>query len=129
MSQGFPPNFSEAELNCNSGAHCPYPDRLRHLAWTLQTIRNHFGKPIRVNSGYRDPDYNKRIGGATRSQHVEARAADLTPSVFSEHELDRLKSVVNELVASGKIPDGGIGSYNTFVHYDMRPSGPARWEG
>jgi|TARA_R100000084_G_C4648437_1_gene148162 uncharacterized protein YcbK (DUF882 family) len=129
MSQGFPPNFSEAELNCNSGAHCPYPDRLRHLAWTLQTIRNHFGKPIRVNSGYRDPDYNKRIGGATRSQHVEARAADLTPSVFSEHELDRLKSVINELVASGKIPNGGIGSYNTFVHYDMRPSGPARWEG
>jgi uncharacterized protein YcbK (DUF882 family) len=129
MSQGFPPNFSEAELNCNSGAHCPYPDRLRHLAWTLQTIRNHFGKPIRVNSGYRDPDYNKRIGGVRRSQHVEARAADLTPSVFNEHELDRLKSVINELVASGKIPNGGIGSYNTFVHYDMRPSGPARWEG
>jgi len=129
MSQGFPPNFSEAELNCNSGAHCPYPDRLRHLAWTLQVIRNHFGKPIRVNSGYRDPEYNKRIGGATRSQHIAARAADLVPSSGKHDDLVRLKSVIYELAASGKIPDGGIGSYNTFVHYDMRPNGPARWEG
>jgi len=129
MSQGFPPNFSEAELNCNSGAECPYPDRLRHLAWTLQTIREYYGKPIRVNSGYRSPEHNAKIGGVRNSQHVQALAADLAPTTGKAEDLDRLIAVVSGLAATGKIPNGGIGTYKTFVHYDMRSSGPARWKG
>ena len=129
MSQGFPPNFSEAELNCNSGAECPYPDRLGHLAWTLQTIREYYGKPIRVNSGYRSPEHNAKIGGVRNSQHVQALAADLAPTTGKAEDLDRLTAVVSGLAATGKIPNGGIGTYKTFVHYDMRSSGPARWKG
>ena len=129
MSQGFPPNFSEAELNCNSGAECPYPDRLRHLAWTLQAIREYYGKPIRVNSGYRSPEHNAKIGGVRNSQHVQALAADLAPTTGKAEDLDRLTAVVSGLAATGKIPNGGIGTYKTFVHYDMRSSGPARWKG
>ena len=129
MSQGFPPNFSEAELNCNSGAECPYPDRLRNLAWTLQTIREYYGKPIRVNSGYRSPEHNAKIGGVRNSQHVQALAADLAPTTGKAEDLDRLTAVVSGLAATGKIPNGGIGTYKTFVHYDMRSSGPARWKG
>ena len=126
---GYPPNFSGSELACNSGEECPYPDRLRHLAWSLQQIREAFGKPVRVNSGYRSPSYNKKVGGVKNSQHVQALAADLAPSSGDAEDLKRLTAVVHELAASGKIPNGGIGTYSTFVHYDMRPTGPARWKG
>lgn len=124
---GYPRNFTPGELACKSGEDCPYPDRLRHLAWTLQAIRDAFGASIRVNSGYRSPDYNAEVGGVSNSQHLEARAADLAPSSDKPDELERLIHVILSLTSSGKIPNGGIGMYNTFVHYDMRPGGPARW--
>lgn len=129
MSADYPPNFKPKELNCRSGAECPYPDRLRHLAWTLQTIREAYGKPIRVNSAYRSPEHNKKVGGARNSQHIQAMAADLAPVSGTEFDLNRLIAVISGLAATGKIPNGGIGTYSTFIHYDMRPDGPARWRG
>ena len=124
---GYPKNFRSVELECRSGASCPFPDRMRHLAWTLQVIRDEFGAPIRVTSGYRSPEHNKKVGGVKDSQHVQARAADLTPSSGKKDDLKKLTDVVLALASSGKIPNGGIGVYSTFVHYDMRPDGPARW--
>ena len=102
---------------------------MRHLAWTLQLIRDEYGKPIRVNSGYRSPEYNKEIGGATKSQHMYARAADLAPWSGRDDDLADLVNAIERLVITGKIPNGGIGTYRTFVHYDIRPNGPARWSG
>ena len=126
---GYPPNFSESELACNSGGRSALTlTAFGHLAWSLQQIRSAFGKPVRVNSGYRSPSYNKKIGGVKNSQHVQALAADLAPSSGDADDLKRLTAVVHEL-APGKIPNGGIGTYSTFVHYDMRPTGPARWKG
>ncbi len=43
----------------------------------LDPMREEYGKPVRVTSGYRSPEYNKRIGGATNSQHTKGQAADL----------------------------------------------------
>jgi hypothetical protein len=43
----------------------------------FEPIREHLGKPIRVNSGYRSPAVNKRIGGALTSQHSLGEAIDL----------------------------------------------------
>jgi uncharacterized protein YcbK (DUF882 family) len=125
----YPQNFSYKELRCKSGDECAYPDRLRHLAWTLQLIRDEYGKPIRVNSGYRSPEYNKEIGGARKSQHMYARAADLAPWSGRDDDLADLVKAIERLVITGKIPNGGIGTYRTFVHYDIRPNGPARWSG
>lgn len=45
----------------------------------LQPLRNAYGKPIIVNSGYRSPELNKAIGGAKNSQHMRGQAADITP--------------------------------------------------
>ena len=42
----------------------------------LEKVRAHFGKPVRVNSGFRSPALNKRIGGSTTSQHMKGEAAD-----------------------------------------------------
>lgn len=53
---------------------------LIRLSFTLlEPIRTLLGVPIHVDSGYRSPDLNTRIGGALNSAHVEGRAADLVP--------------------------------------------------
>ena len=48
----------------------------------FQPLRNAFGCPIYVSSGYRGPELNRAIGGAIRSQHMEGRALDLDADVF-----------------------------------------------
>lgn len=43
----------------------------------LDKARAHFGKPIHVNSGYRCPELNEKIGGVKNSQHLKGEAADI----------------------------------------------------
>ena len=43
----------------------------------LDPVREMFGKPIRVNSGYRCEKHNKKVGGAAKSQHLTGQAADI----------------------------------------------------
>ena len=42
----------------------------------LEPVRNHFGKPIRINSGYRGPALNATVGGSSKSQHCNGEAVD-----------------------------------------------------
>ena len=42
-----------------------------------QPLRDHFGKPVRINSGYRSPALNEAIGGSINSQHSKGEALDL----------------------------------------------------
>ena len=44
----------------------------------LDKIREAYGKPITVNSGYRCPKLNTAIGGSKTSQHITGKAADIT---------------------------------------------------
>ena len=44
----------------------------------LDPVREAWGKPIRVNSGYRCPQLNKAVGGVANSQHLKGEAADIT---------------------------------------------------
>ena len=51
--------------------------RLRTLCEkVLQPVRDHFGVPIIITSGYRCPDLNDAVKGATSSQHMKGEAAD-----------------------------------------------------
>lgn len=43
----------------------------------LSPTRQKYGKPIYINSGYRCPELNRRVGGATHSYHLQGRAADV----------------------------------------------------
>jgi putative chitinase len=42
----------------------------------LEPVRKHFGKPVRINSGYRGPALNKAVGGSAKSQHCNGMAVD-----------------------------------------------------
>lgn len=44
----------------------------------LDKVREMWGKPIGVNSGYRSPELNRAVGGAKNSQHIKGEAADIT---------------------------------------------------
>lgn len=56
------------------------------VAHILDPLREAYGKPIRVNSGYRSPALNKAIGGATSSQHMKGQAADITAGSRKENQ-------------------------------------------
>lgn len=46
----------------------------------LDKLREAWGSPIKVNSGYRCDELNKKIGGSKTSSHVKGYAADLVPA-------------------------------------------------
>lgn len=69
----------------------------------LDPLREAFGKPIIVNSGYRCPELNKAVGGAKTSQHVKGLAADITAgNIFKNKELfilaQKLKLPFDQLI-------------------------------
>lgn len=52
-------------------------ENLKHLCEKiLQPIREHYGKPVMVSSGYRSPDLCEAIGSSKNSQHAKGEAAD-----------------------------------------------------
>lgn len=55
----------------------------------LQPIRDYYGKPIKVNSGYRSPAVNKLAGGASSSSHMSGFAFDIKPQGGDMRELQR----------------------------------------
>lgn len=52
----------------------------------LDPLRELYGKPITINSGYRSPLVNKKIGGVPTSEHVKGMAADITAGSKEENK-------------------------------------------
>ena len=118
-------NFSLHEFRCKDGTDVPEDliENVKKLAKNLQILRNHIQRPITIMSGYRTPDYNKKCGGAKRSQHLLATAADIIVSGMTSLEV---RDLVIKLIKNGEMDSGGVGIYPTFVHYDVRGRN-ARW--
>ena len=79
----------------------------------LQKVRDHFGKPVTVNSGYRSPELNKAIGGSTTSDHCKGMAADIEIPGVSNYELAdwikencEFRQLILEFYTPG-VPDSG----------------------
>ena len=112
-------NFTVKEFACNDGSDPVFIAPA--LVEVLQKIRDHFGVPVTVNSGYRTVGYNKKVDGATYSQHQYGTAADI-----------KVKGVDPKTVATFAetlLPkNGGIGIYHTFTHVDVREV-KSRWNG
>ncbi len=111
------PNFRLAEFQCK---HCGAVKIDPELVRRLQTMREEIGKPIIINSGYRCPTHNKAVGGASNSQHLYGRAADIVCPGLTTAQL--------YTVAEKYFADGGLGRYAGYVHVDVRGT-KARWTG
>lgn len=93
------------------------------LAENLEVLRTHLGQPIIITSGYRSPDHNEKIGGASESMHLTGKAADIKVAGMSAR---MLHGQIDMLIKHGKMKEGGLGLYSTWVHYDVRGT-KARW--
>ena len=120
-------NFSWHEFGSHDGKHIPriYMNNVRQLAKNLQVLRDYYDKPIKITSGYRSKEHNKRVGGVPKSQHLLGKAADIK---VKGKRTDAVYATIAMLIADGKMDKGGIGVYETFVHYDIRGRN-ARWKG
>lgn len=112
-------NFKVSEFACKDGSDVIFiaPE----LVNVLQKIRDHFGKPVNINSAYRTPTYNAKVDGATHSQHLYGTAADIRITGVAPKDV----AAYAESILSGT---GGIGIYNNFVHVDVRRN-KSRWNG
>ena len=117
-------NFDSFEFNCNDGTIVPNElySNMVELAKNLQVLRDELGKPVRINSAYRTPKYNKKVG-ASKSQHLLCKAADIVVAGVTPTEV---AETIERLVKEKKMIQGGIGIYNNFTHYDIRGV-KARW--
>jgi uncharacterized protein YcbK (DUF882 family) len=119
-------HFKKEEFRSNDGAHFPYEvkQNLKVLAEQLEVLREHFQKPININSGYRSPKHNAKVGGAENSQHLLGKAADVVIEGISP---DEVADAIEFLIDNKMMKQGGLGRYVDFTHYDIRGK-KSRWD-
>ena len=101
-------NFRLDEFKCKCGKCDPILVDEDLVAW-LQQLRDHFGKSVNINSGYRCAAHNAspRVGGSKSSHHVKGMAADIRVEGITPVEVARYAE---------SIGIQRIGLYDTFVH-------------
>lgn len=83
----------------------------------LQPLRDAWGKPLKINSGYRCKALNAAVGGVPTSQHVKGEAADIATG-------DPVK--LARLAVKLGLPFDQMILYPTFVHFSHRLNGEQR---
>ena len=117
-------NFKSREFDCHGSGCCSTTKLDPRLVEYLQMIRDHFKQPINVTSAYRCETHNRNIGGASRSYHMQGKAADIVVQGVSSREVAKYAESIGIL---------GIGLYETssdgfFTHIDTRAT-KAFWYG
>lgn len=124
-------NFTLSELTKSDTAlrldmdNTPNADHIQSLLMlcekVLQPVRDHFGKGVKVNSGFRHPEVNAKVGGSKTSDHCKGMAADIEiPGVangdLAQWIVDNLdfRQVILEFYTPG-VPDSG------WVHVSYNP--------
>jgi len=112
-------HFRLSEFTSRDGVEVPRQARgnIQMLMEQLEVLRSEVGAPIRVVSGYRSLAHNNRVRGARSSQHLCGTAADIQIRGFTP---EQVRDKIEQLISAGRMLQGGLGIYNTFVHYDIR---------
>jgi hypothetical protein len=111
---------SDKKLQLNTDPPKKYWNNMIETVKVADAARELLGRPLRVNSAYRSPAYNRAIKGSTNSQHLYFRALDLSTTAPKS-----LAKALNDLRSQG-VFKGGIGVYKSFVHLDTRGTN-ANW--
>jgi zinc D-Ala-D-Ala carboxypeptidase len=83
----------------------------KEILYMLDAVRKEYGKPIKINSGYRTVARNKKIGGVPDSSHLKGLAADIS-----------CKNSKDRFTLLGLLIDAGfkrIGVASSFIHVDI----------
>ncbi len=125
------PNFSLAEMVKSDTAlrldmdNTPGDEEIANMIAlaenVLQKVRDHYGKGVKVNSGFRHPDVNAKVGGSKTSDHCKGMAADIEIPGVANADLAEwivencdFRQVILEFYTPG-IPDSG------WVHVSYNP--------
>ena len=114
------PHFKRTEFDCNDGTIVPdeLMENLHQLCLKLEELRTIVKKPIIIRSGYRTPEYNKKVKGALHSFHIRAMAADvIVPGYVPKQIFDLAKGIFN---------CRGLYKSNLITHLDIRDK-PTTW--
>lgn len=107
---------SNTRLQTNTYPTYPQLTNIIPTVKALDKLVEEHGVTGVITSCYRNPTYNRQIGGVTGSQHVEFRAIDFKPTNITSKELFAL---LKKYRTNG-VFSGGLGLYRTFVHIDSR---------
>jgi uncharacterized protein YcbK (DUF882 family) len=114
--------FNYDEFKCRCCEQLP-DDARRNIdslvSEVLDPARERLGAPVYVNSGYRCPKHNTKVGGVKNSQHMKGEAADITTGTVEGNM--KLKAVIEEL---GKFDQ--LITYPTFLHVSWKRNGGNR---
>lgn len=149
----FPERFSFSELVRTDTGLANVPGwreilNLRLLARYLDRVREKYGKPVAVNSGFRSEAVNGNVGGAKNSAHLKGLAADIVPSDGTADNFSRLLGALEralpETVYSADIPvaldqlivychvpgkvSSGIRFFHVGVSIDGKPRRQVLWK-
>lgn len=109
----------------NNTPNAEQSDNLRNLILkVLQPVRDHYKKPLKINSGFRSPALNAVIGGADKSQHSQGEAVDfeiegIPNKLVAEWVADNL--VFDQLILEFYNPMEGVNS--GWIHVSLRKTG------
>jgi len=131
-------NLTLAEVSKSSTAtrlgidNTPNGEHLDNMIFTaqiiFQPIRDHFGKPIHISSGYRSEALNKSIGGSANSQHCKGEALDIdndatnNPSNKEIFEFIQFNLEFDQLINEFPDADGNP----AWVHVSVKKNGQNR---
>lgn len=108
--------FKDTDFTVKDGSNLVYIDN--RIPPMLDKLQDYFGKPIHINSAYRSPVYNKKIGGAKNSQHQYGKAVDVSIAGVPPSKVAEI---------ARKLGFTGIGTYKSFTHIDL--GAPRSWRG
>ncbi|WP_353929854.1 D-Ala-D-Ala carboxypeptidase family metallohydrolase [Okeanomitos corallinicola TIOX110] len=117
--EGIPLTWGEATKNCTRiPTSSEYVANAIRLAKTWGEVRDKFGSPIRITSGYRPPAVNRSVGGVSNSQHIYFRALDMQPL---NGDFRKLWEVLKDSQFAGLGDAVFMGRNKGFFHGDIRP--------
>ena len=117
MKKMLSPHFSHYEIACRCG--CGFDMVSPRLLGLAEKVRECLNEPMIVHSVCRCPDWNKKNGGASRSQHMFGRAMDFHCKNMPPIDVYRR---ILAAEAEGLLPElGAVLLYNWGVHIDIRP--------
>lgn len=105
-------HFEISEFACHCGRReCDAPPMRAEFLFLLEQLRQRVGFPLVPTSGTRCEYWNRKVGGAPRSEHTKGNAVDLAATPGKRELIAK---------AADELGFGGIGVGATFVHVDGR---------
>ena len=111
-------------------SNMPTPEHIENFKLlaekVFQPIRDHFGVPIRISSGYRSAALNKAIGGASSSQHCSGEAIDIDMDCTTVTNAQIFNFIKDNLEFDQMIWEFGTDTNPDWVHVSYESTGKQR---